>query len=537
MIDQCGNRRHAVDSQDMDKDQEAVLALLLDPETHGSVGDAPDVDIQRIDTHGAVIVLAGDLAYKVKRAVRYPFMDFSTLEKRHQACAREVELNKRTAPDIYLDVVAVTRETDGRLALGGDGAAIDYAVRMRRFDPMMTFDHLAGRDAIGDRMIEDLARAIVDLHDIAEPAANTDEAARLKQVSAGNGEVLETRPDLFDVAEFTRLQSEIDNCLSKSESVLAQRSEAGLVRRCHGDLHLRNIVLIDGRPVVFDALEFDEALATTDLLYDLAFMLMDLWTRGDGRGANLLMNRYLALRNEMLDYAGLAVLPAMLAMRAAIRAKVAALTAAAVSGDAVERAEHEARAFFAAATDFVRPAPTTLVAVGGLSGSGKSTVCRAIAGVVGRSPGAVHLRSDVERKRMLGREDDERLDPDAYSEDVTATVFQRLRDKAWHAISGGQSVIVDAVHLTEDQRGDIRQVADAANVPFVGLWLTAPADQLVGRADARTGDASDATGDIVRRQLDHDLGVIDWQVIDAAGPAAETESRVRRVLDAAGAID
>ena len=138
---------------------------------------------------------------------------------------------------------------------------------------------------------------------------------------------------------------------------------------------------------------------------------------------------------------------------------------------------------------------------------------------------------------MLGREDDERLGPDAYGADVTATVFQRLRDKAGLAISGGQSAIVDAVHLTEDQRGDIRRVADAANVTFVGLWLTAPADQLVGRADARTGDASDATGDIVRRQLDHDLGVIDWQVIDAAGSAAETESRVRRALDAAGAID
>lgn len=517
-------------------DQDEIIAFLLDPATHGLGGAIGRCDITRIDTHGAVVILAGDLAYKIKRAVRYPFMDFSTLEKRREACEREVELNRRTAPDIYLGVAPIVREASGRLALDGDGEIVEFAVRMRRFDPAMTFDRLAGRGAIDDRMIEELARAIVDLHAIADPVTGIDEAARLRQVSADNGLVLETRPDLFDGDEFKRLQTRIDNCLSNSAPILAERSDAGLVRRCHGDLHLRNIVLIDGRPVVFDALEFDEALATTDLLYDLAFMLMDLWTRGDGRGANLLMNRYLALRNELFDYAGLAALPAMLAMRASIRAKVAALTAQAVSGDAADRAEHEASAFFAAATDFVRPAPTTLVAVGGLSGSGKSTVARAIAGVIGRAPGAVHLRSDVERKRMFGKDDTDPLARNAYAQEVTDAVYRRLRDKAKRVLAAGQSVIVDAVHARDDERAAIREVADAAGVSFIGLWLTAPAALLTDRADARSGDASDATGDVVRRQLAYDLGVIDWQVIDAAGSIAETEARARGLLDAAGAI-
>ncbi|HEY0145108.1 MAG TPA: AAA family ATPase, partial [Methylovirgula sp.] len=299
---------------------------------------------------------------------------------------------------------------------------------------------------------------------------------------------------------------------SATAPLLERRETQGKVRRCHGDVHLRNIVLENGKPILFDAIEFDDLLATIDILYDLAFVLMDFWQRGLHAHANLLFNRYLWRAPEFeQELEGLAALPMFLALRAAIRARVVA----ALSDIADADHSAEAKSFFGASAAFLRPEPARLVAVGGLSGTGKSTLATALAGAIGRAPGAVHLRSDIERKRLRGADEYERLPPDAYAPAITAQVYGRLLNLAEIALRAGQSIIVDAVHAREDERVALAALAKKLDVPFTGLWLDAPVETLVARVEARQHDASDANAAVVRQQTALALGAIEWTRLDA----------------------
>ena len=395
--DMQASARRASANQDA-ATQDAAIAFLADPASHGV---AP-TDLRRIDTHGAIIVLAGDRAYKMKRAVRYSFMDFSTLDLRERACRQEIALNRRTAPDIYLGLMRILRRADGRLALveanEGDGDTIDWVVAMRRFDPDATLDRIADRHGITDALADQMAAEVIALHDGAEPldaAAGRDEAACMIEISRDNVTTLSDRPDIADPDRVARYAEKVSATLDGNRALFAERVRQGAVRRCHGDLHLRNIALIEGWPVIFDAIEFDDALATTDWLYDLAFLLMDLWTRGEGHAANRVMNGVLAHHRDALDLDGLALLPAFLSIRAAVRSKVALLSSGVLDGDARTRKEDEARWFFDAAERFIAPETPRLVAIGGLSGSGKTTAARALCPDIEPAPGALHLRSDV----------------------------------------------------------------------------------------------------------------------------------------------
>jgi predicted kinase len=290
------------------------------------------------------------------------------------------------------------------------------------------------------------------------------------------------------------------------------------VRRCHGDLHLRNIALIAGAPVLFDAIEFDEKIAIGDVLYDLAFLIMDLWQRDLRAAANAVLNRYLwGSPDGEGEIRGLSALPLFLALRAVIRAKVAALAAGQGAGEDKVR---EAQDYFAAAGAFLAPDVPALIAVGGLSGSGKSTLAARLAPHLGRPPGAVHLRSDIVRKRLFEVPETERLPEDAYAEAATKRVYEALRHGAAAALRAGRTVVVDAVHLRPDERAAIAAVAAAEGAPFTGLWLDAPAPTLEQRVSARKGDASDADAAVVRRQLDLDPGSVAWHRLDAGADIA-----------------
>jgi aminoglycoside phosphotransferase family enzyme len=296
--------------------QDEVAAFLADPRTHGG----RVARVKRIDTHAAMVFLAGDDVYKVKRAVRFPFLDFSTLERRRRACEREVELNRASAPDLYLGVVPITRSPDGRLSFGGRGPVVEWAVHMRRFDETATFDRLAAAGRIDAAMVDALAVRVAALHADAAAAEAAAIAGRMSRIAAENIGELRERPDLFTPLEVDRLAASTDMALARLAPLMQRRASAGHVRRCHGDLHLANIALIDGRPVLFDALEFDEDLATIDVFYDLAFLVMDLWSRGGTGHANRLLNRWLALRRMTADdLDGLALLPLFVSMRAAPR--------------------------------------------------------------------------------------------------------------------------------------------------------------------------------------------------------------------------
>jgi len=297
--------------------------------------------------------------------------------------------------------------------------------------------------------------------------------------------------------------------------LLDRRRMSGKVRRCHGDLHLRNICLFEGKPTLFDCLEFSDALASIDVLYDLAFLLMDLEHRGLTDFANIVLNRYLDLTDED---DGLAAMPLFLSLRAAIRAHV---TAAAI--DQTTHPEQrsnmaaEAHRYLDLAARLLQPQPRRLIAIGGLSGSGKSTLAAALAATIG----ARVLRSDVTRKRLFGVAPETRLPAQAYAPEVSHRVYEALRRKAAATLAAGYSVIIDAVSLTPEERQSFAAAAKAASVPFSGLWLTAPASTMETRLRARRRDASDASPEVLTQQLRQDAGPIDWFIIDAdSGPEA-----------------
>lgn len=510
-----------VEHQRTDDRQAEVFAFLERPQTHGG---AP---VTRIDTHAACVFLAGERAYKVKRAVRFPFLDFSTLEKRHAACAGELEVNRANAPALYLGLVPITRTAQG-LALGGTGEVVEWAVEMRRFDETQTLDRL-GPQALDDPLLAALAARILESHARAprRPEAEWTDAF-LREARATLAALQAATDILPDAASYGVM---LEALLGACGPLLRQRGAAGAVRRCHGDLHLRNIAIVDGAPLLFDAIEFNPVLATCDLLYDLAFLLMDLWHRGLHGPANRVMNRYFwGTPDLQAALEGLGALPLFISLRAAIRAKVA-LDLAQVRPQEAEQAQAEARAYLSTAQAALRPAgPPVLVGVGGLSGTGKSSLAARLAPALGVAPGALHLRSDIERKRLLGHAELDRLPPEAYGAEVTRQTYDRLHARAADALRAGRSVVVDAVQARPEERAALVAIAQGLGARFLGLWLEAPLDLLRARVAARRGDASDATVAVVERQQDFDVGALDWHRLDAGLPLDALSRAVAAIL-------
>ena len=500
---------------DPDRLQEAVFRFLADPRTHRLAGT-----VGRVDTANAVVFLAGADAYKVKRAVRFPFMDLSTLEKRREACEAEIEVNRASAPDIYLAALPITRQGE-TFALHGDGEVVEWAVHMRRFDENATLDRVAERGGIADAIIDKLAAAIRRSHARAPLRDGARAAHALETYIEQNDAAFAERPDLFDPRTALRLTHDSRLAFAVARPVLIRRGEAGFVRRCHGDLHLRNIVLLGSEPTLFDAVEFSDEIASGDVLYDLAFLLMDLEERGFSASASRLFNRYLA--PEPPDaLAGLVAAPLFLSLRAAIRAKVEAAGADRLKREKRGEARALARRYFDRAVRFLAYVPPRLVAVGGLSGTGKSALARALAPEIGRSPGALWLRSDFERKAMFKVEETARLPASAYAGDVTRDVYRRLLDKARIVLRAGQGVLVDATFATAAERQAAVGAAAEVGVAFSGLFLEAPLATRLERIASRRGDASDADAEVARRQKADALAEKGWAALDASGGLAET---------------
>jgi aminoglycoside phosphotransferase family enzyme/predicted kinase len=509
-------------------DQTEVVTFLDDPASYATRPDR----IERFETHGALVFLAGDEAWKIKRAVRFPYLDFSTLEKRKAACVREVEINRRLAPEIYLGCVPIVRTPDGRLRLGGDGEPVEWAVRMRRFDQAALLSRMTETGPLSPDLVRDLADAVHDSHRTAQRAMGVHGAARLGRLVASVSATLADHADAFGPGALQALGERMDVQMRRAAAVLDRRAAAGCVRRCHGDLHLNNIVLWHGRPVLFDAIEFDDDLATIDTLYDLAFLLMDLDRRGQRAAANAVLNRYLWLSGTDLDLQGLQALPLFLGLRSAIRAMVTAERAEQERGEARARDRQEAGRYLEAAIGYLTPDAPHLLAVGGLSGTGKSTLARALAPELGAAPGAMHLRSDLERKTLYGVGETTRLGAAAYARAANDAVYAALYRKARLALMAGHACIVDAVFANREERAEIEAMAADLGIAFQGLWLEAAPEHLLDRVAARRGDASDATPEVVRAQLARETGALapSWTLIDASGSAGETLARARQVL-------
>jgi aminoglycoside phosphotransferase family enzyme/predicted kinase len=503
-------------------EQGDVLAFLTSPATHGGL----KTPVRVVQTHISEVVLAGERAYKLKRAVRLPYVDFSTPERRLAACYRELELNRRTAPTIYRAVRRITRERDGRLAFDGAGALVDAVVEMNRFDEATLFDAMAQRHQLTPSLLTALAGTIARFHACAAVDHSGGGAANIAAVLDINRRSL-AAAGIFDCGEVAAYDTMVTRAFAVHANRLDARERAGKVRRCHGDLHLRNICLVDGVPTLFDCIEFDDALATIDVLYDLAFVLMDLWHRDLATGANLVLNRYLDQSDET---DGLPLLPFFMSLRAMVRAHVGATQADVQEGPQRQAAVEAARAYLRLARELLLPRPVRLVAIGGLSGTGKSTLAAAIADRIGVAPGARVISSDRIRKRIYGVSVETRLPLEAYAREVSEQVYHCAAEEVGRIVSGGNAAVAEAVFDRKEDRERIEQRARDAGVPFTGFWLEAPPEAMLGRVTARRGDASDATVDVVQAQLARDTGPIGWVRIDAGRPGWQVASEALETL-------
>jgi aminoglycoside phosphotransferase family enzyme/predicted kinase len=499
-------------------EQREVIEFLSSPAAHG--GQA----VERIETHASMVFLAGDRAYKLKRAVAYDYLDFSTPERRKAMCELELALNRRTAPAIYERVVPVTRQPSGALAIAGDGTPVDWLIVMRRFDQEGLLDRLAARERLPLEMMGPLATTIARMHAAADRCHTRGGAAAMAWVIDGNARDFASRPSL-DAGLARQVTARARAALAAHMTLLDTRAARGFVRRCHGDLHLRNLVLLDGVPTPFDAVEFNDDIACIDVLYDLAFLLMDLWRRSLYEHANAVLNAYVG---ETDDIEGLGLLPLFLSCRAAVRAKTGA-TSAALARDPGKRSELEqvAAGYLTLAHRLLDAPSPRLIAVGGLSGTGKTTLARSLAPHIGAVPGALVLRSDEVRKHQAGVPALVALPAETYTPDASTRVYNALADLARRGTAAGCTVIVDAVFDRAADRTAIEHVAAQAGVPFTGLWLEAPTDLCVQRVEQRTGDASDANAAVVRLQAGRDPGPLHWARVNAARNAAATRDDAR----------
>jgi aminoglycoside phosphotransferase family enzyme/predicted kinase len=504
-------------SRIVDETEQAAIVAAL--ESGAATGDSQP--LQRLDTHMSRVFVGPDQVYKLKRARRHPYIDLSSPEQRHVACDAELAVNRPLAPDLYEAVRAVTRDADGALSLDGPGEIVDWLVTMKRIPPGDILDEMTDAGRLTPALVRELAETVARFHGSLAPVTDAGRPADYGriidglQVAEAEGAaalgVRRTASPLFD-----RLRAE----LSRQSATIDARRRAGWVRRGHGDLHLRNICVFNGRVTPFDALEFDPALALGDTLYDLAFLLMDLEARGLRVQANLAMNLYWDASGQ--PEAALALLPFFTALRACVRMAVA------VEAGSLDEADR----YQALALRLLRPRRPRLLAIGGLSGCGKSALAAAIAPRLPGPCGGRLLRSDVVRKQLAGVETARRLEASAYDPVARAGIYRHLAQRSREALAAGAAVVADATFREDEARSAIEGAAQG--YPFAALWLRADTSVRIARIVARTGDPSDITAEIAAVQTEP-AGLTDgWRVLDANGAETAVVAAAARRIATAG---
>lgn len=489
-------------------DQAILIAALLRPACYPH----PVTAVKHLETHISHVLLAGDFAYKIKKPLALGFLDFTSLNQRKYYCEEELRLNGRLAPELYLDCVPIGGDASRPVLGDRAGPAIEYAVRMRRFPQDALLDRALAAGRLEPRHLDALARRLADFHraiPAADPAAPFGVPERVRQPMLDN--FTHTRPLLADPADREVLAAVERWTLAASERLwprLAERKAGGWIRECHGDLHLGNMVLADtGQVIVFDCIEFNDDLRWIDVINDLAFLTMDLRFRGAGAFAQRVLNTWLEYSG---DFAGAALLSYYQVYRAMVRAKINAIQA---SQDSVLQAvrataRENCRAYLQLALALAKESPPFLLITHGVSGSGKS---RRTGQLLEQFPGAIRIRSDVERKRLFGLDplDDSgsTLGGGLYTPDASARTYQRLRGLADGLLAAGHPVLVDATFLKRAHRQPFRELASRHGVPFILLDCAADPDTLRARVAARRqrgDDAAEADIAVLERQLQYD---------------------------------
>jgi len=506
-----------------------IVEFLSGAAAWGSGAVVPEM----IETHISRVFLIGNRAFKQKRHVKFPYLDFTTLSRRKSACLAEVAVNRRTAPDLYKGIVPVTRDRSGKFGLNGPGERVDWLVEMVRFDQQLLFDRLAARGRLGRSVMERTADVIAGFHDRAETVVDARGYASVDQTITSNHKCFASvSPACLSFESLRSMDLLYDQRMKACGDFLDRRADAGLMRHCHGDLHLRNICLYKNQPTLFDAIEFNAAFSHIDVLYDLAFLLMDLDFHEQRRLANVVMNRYFDVSGRAGEDPGnFNVLPLFLSMRAAVRSHVIMAQEMAAEHTVKKSQQLEiAQAYFRVAINYLVAVPPRLIAIGGLSGSGKSTLARLVAPTVGAAPGGRIVRSDVIRKRLAGCPLSESLDATGYSPEMTGRTYHAFYEEIQKCLVEGQSVIADAVCVRPEERQMLAGIAEKVRVPFDGFWLDASLENMQNRVSRRTDDVSDATVAVVAQQQNYDLGEVSWRRFNNNGSPATLQGTLACIL-------
>ncbi|OBS10505.1 bifunctional aminoglycoside phosphotransferase/ATP-binding protein [Acidihalobacter prosperus] len=462
-------------------------------------------DIRVIETHISAVLLTGEYAYKLKKPLDMGFLDFSTLERRRHFCAEEIRLNRRLAPNLYLDTVAVTGNHSVP-KVGGNGEAIEYMVRMRQFDPEQQLDRLLARGELSAAHIDSLIARIAAFH---AQAATVDPASQLGTPEAVFAPMQQNFDQLHPLIDqparrqqLRRLEDWTRAEYDRLAPLLAERRAAGHIRECHGDMHLGNMAVVDGDIAIFDGIEFNDDFRWIDVANEIAFFVMDLESRGAAALAHRALNAWVELSG---DHQALRLMRFYQTYRAMVRAKVASIRLGQTGLADAEREEVLAayQRYADLAEHYTTAARRALLITRGFAGAGKTTLSTEAV----ESLGMIRLRSDVERKRLHGLPAEARsgsgIGTGLYAEDATERTYDALQARAEAAIDGGFPVVVDASFLARRHRRRFAELAAARELGFAILDVQAPEDQLKERLQRRQGDASEATADILDWQTAH----------------------------------
>jgi len=473
-------------------DQIKLVAFLKEPKNYPHSVQ----HITHIETHISHLFLTGDFAYKLKKAIKFDFLDFSTREKRKKFCNEEIRLNSRFAPEIYVQVVPIL-EAGEKLFFeseASEGIEIDYLVKMLQFDQSTLFDRLAAEGHLNDSLLIQITDEISNFHLKADNQPSFWGVESVERILESS--LAECAPYCENQTEQTKLNLLRQSLLAKFVSLqkVILNRQTTHVRALHGDLHLRNMCIFKGKVQLFDGIEFNPELSNCDVWADIAFFIMDLMFRNLRESAALVWNRYLEATD---DFEGFKLLDLYVSYRALVRAKVAFLTSgAAVDETSKNKARDEGGAYLDLAIDSLKKGKTCIVAIGGISGSGKTTIASELAK---RVPG-VHLRSDAVRKHIAGISLLEQGSEEVYSDVMSEKTYNGLTERARHVLRAGYIVFVDAVFSSLKQREEIEELARSLSVPFVGIWCELPSELAMERVRLRKGDISDANEDVVAMQ-------------------------------------
>lgn len=516
---------------------EIISFLRIAPE-QWDIGDAQPSDrIELIETHGASVLLGNNIALKIKKPVLYGHMDYSTTEQRRLFCEKELARNLLGAPALYLDVVPIYAGVEIPFCFEANGTdPIDFAVRMKRFKTEDQLDSVLAGRRLNTELQDLLADHIADFHQQSEIEKAPEKVPDFHSVIDQNFLQLDSFcPELLPLEAAIRFREKLHLKTQETSGLFRALIENGQVRYGHGDLHLQNLCLFRGEPLLFDAIEYQDDFVISDILYDLSFLLMDLWQREETKTANRIFNQYLASIGWLTapePLQSLELLPFYLAMRAGIRTHVSASRFYQTENpDEKKRFKERTRFFFDQANAFLENTPPRLLAIGGFSGSGKSTLAQNLSPEIGAAPGAVRLRSDVIRRKLIKWDDYSPMPQWAYTSEMSQKTYQAIEQAARAALVAGHSVIIDAVLDRQCDQSAFEEIASATKTPFDGIWLDVRPEIMAQRIEGRAQDASDATVEVLRKQLAKPVAINEnWHRLDGNGTQSDILYKARTLL-------